>query len=98
MYLKVCPKIREAIFSGVEAAARALKYNNSRPKPAFLCGKCSSESPPHGATPAIDDCYLVCTKSKSYEPLTKQHTLWFDVKLSAAHFAEGKNLFNLSSN
>ena len=97
MYPKVCPKIREAISSGVEAAARALRYNNSRPKQAFLCGKCSSESPPHAATPAIDDGYLVCTKSESYEPLTKQHTVWFDVKLSAAHFIEGKNLFNLPS-
>ena len=95
MYQKVCPKIREAIFSGVEAAARALKYNNSKPKPALLCGKCSSESPPHAATPAIDDGYLVCTQSKSYEPLTKQHTVWFNVKLSAA--TEGKNLFNLPS-
>ena len=98
MYPKVCPKIREAIFSGVEAAATALRYNNSKPKPAFLCGKCSSELSPHAATPSIVYGYQLCTKSKSYEPLTKQHTLWFDVKLSAAHFAEGKNLFNLSSN
>ena len=97
MYPKVCPKIREAIFSGVGAAATALRYNNSKPKPALLCGKCSSKSPPHAATPAIDDGYLVCTKSESYEPLTKQHTVWFEVKLSAAHFTEGKNLFNLPS-
>ena len=95
MYPKICPKIRAAIFSGVEAAARALKYNNSKPKLAFLCGKCSSESPPHAATPAIDDGYLVCTQSKSYETLTEQHTVWFNVKLSAA--TEGKNLFNLPS-
>ena len=95
MYSKICPKIREAIFSGVEAAARALKYNNSKPKSALLCGKCSSESPPHAATPAIDDGYLVCTQSKSYETLTEQHTVWFNVKLSAA--TEGKNLFNLPS-
>ena len=99
MYPKVCPKIWEAIFSGVEAAARALRYNNSKPKPAFLCGKCSSESPPHAATPAIDDGYLVCTKSESYKPLTKQHTVWFDVKLSTAHFTEGKqNMLHLPSN
>ena len=98
MYPKVCPKIREDIFTGVEAAARALKYNNSKPKLAFLCGKCSSESPPHAATLSTDDCYLVCTESKSYdETRTKQHTVWFDVKLSTAHFTEGKNLFNLPS-
>ena len=99
MYPKVCPKIRAAIFSGVEAATRALKYNNSKPKPALLCGKCSSKSPPHAATPAIDDGYLVCTTSESYEPLTKQHTVWFNVKPSTIHFTEGKqNMFHLPSN
>ena len=83
MYPKVCPKIREAIFSGVEAAATALKYNNSKPKPAFLCGKCSSESPPHAATPFTDDehCYLKCTKSTNYGLLKRQHAVWLDVKL-----------------
>ena len=94
MYPKVCPKIREAIFSGVEAAARALRYNNSEPKLTFLCGKCSSESPPHAATPVIDDGYLVCTTSKTYELLTKQHAVWFELKLSAAHLTEGKYLFD----
>ena len=99
MYPKVCPKIREALFSGVEAAARTLKYNNSKPKPALLCGKCSSKSPPHAATLSTDHCYLMCTKSKSYEPLTKQHTVWFDVKPSAAHFTEGKeNMLHLPLN
>ena len=83
MYHKVCPKIQEAIFNGVEAAATALRYNNSKPKPAFLCGKCSSESPPHAATPSIDDeqCYLMCTKSTNYGPLKRQHAVWLDVKL-----------------
>ena len=99
MYPKICPKIREAIFSGVEAAARTLKYNNSKPKPALLCGKCSSELSPHAATLSTDHCYLMCTKSKSYEPLTKQHTVWFDVKPSAAHFTEGKeNMLHLPLN
>ena len=83
LYPNFCPKIQETIFSGVEAAARALKYNNSKPKPAFLCSKCSSESPPHAATPTIDNCYLVCTKSESFEPLTEQHTVWFNVKQPA---------------
>ena len=81
MYSKVCPKICEAIFSGVDAAARALKYNNSKPKPAFLCGKCSSESPPHAATLSTDNCYLICTKSTNYGPLKRQHAVWLDVKL-----------------
>ena len=60
-YAKFCPVIRKAIFSGLKAAADVLKYNNSTPVPAFLCN-CSS--PPHTATPSIDDedCYLMCTK------------------------------------
>ena len=80
MYPKVCPLIKEAIFSGVKAAAEALRYNNSTPVPAFFC-KCSS--PPHAATPTIDDedYYLRCTKCTSYGPLTKQHAVWLDVKL-----------------
>jgi len=62
----------------------------------LLCGKCSSKSPPHAATPIIVDGYMVCTKSKGKSPLTEQHTVWFDVKLSAVH--EGKhNLFHLPS-
>ena len=93
MYPKVCPKIREAIFSGVDAAATALRYNNLKPKPAFLCGKCGSESP-HATIPTNCDeiCYLICTKSTScYESLTEQHTVWFDVKKSTTDFAAGKH-------
>ena len=79
MYPKVCPMIREAMFSGLKAAADTLRYNKSSPVPAFFC-KCSS--PPHAATPVIedDDCYLMCTKSDESEPLTEQHTVWLDVK------------------
>ena len=76
-YVTFCPVIRKAIFSGLKAAADVLKYNNSTPVPAFLC-KCSS--PPHTATPSFDDedCYLMCTKSDSYAPLTEQHAIWLD--------------------
>ena len=72
-YPKICPMIREAIFSGLKAAADVLRYNNTTPVPAFLC-ECSS--PPHTATP--DDGYLVCTKCTEYRPLTKQYTIWLD--------------------
>ena len=94
MYPKVCPKIREAIFSGVDAAATALRYNNSKPKLAFLCGKCCSDSPPHATIPTNYDehCYLMCTKSTScYESLTEQHTVWLDVQKSTTDFAAGKH-------
>ena len=57
---KVCPMIREAIFSGLNAASKSMRYNNSTPVPAFFC-KCSS--PPHAATPAIEDGNLMCTLS-----------------------------------
>ena len=89
MYSKVCPTIREAIFSGLKAAAESLRYNNSTPVPAFLC-KCSSF--PHAAIPVIDDeqCYLMCTKSTNYGPLKRQHAVWLDEKLPGTlHGIEG---------
>ena len=70
---KVCPMIREAIFSGLNAASTSMRYNNSTPVPAFFC-KCSS--PPHAATPAIEDGNLMCTKFSNSGLLTKQHTVW----------------------
>ena len=79
-YPKICPMIRRAIFTGLKVAADTLRYNNSTPVPALFC-KCSS--PPHAATHIIDDedHYLMCTKSTSYELLTKQHAVWLDIKL-----------------
>ena len=91
MYPKVCPMIRESIFSGLKAAAEALRYNNSTPVPAFFC-KCSS--PPHAATPVIedDDCYLMCTMSDDDGgPLMKKHSVWLDVQLPTADTNEGKH-------
>ena len=79
-YRNVCPDIREAIFSGLKAAADALKYNNSTPVPAFLC-ECSS--PPHAAIPDRKFCYLMCTKCTEYGPLTQQHSIWLDMKPSS---------------
>ena len=74
-YDSVCPRIREAIFSGLKAAADVLRYNNSTPVPAFLC-KCSS--PPHTAIPDVKGCYLMCTKCTAHGPLTQQHRIWLD--------------------
>ena len=87
-YPKICPMIQRAIFSGLKVAAETLRYNNSTPVPAFFC-KCSS--PPHAATHTIDDedHYLMCTKSTSYEPLTKQHAVWLDITLPPAPATKG---------
>ena len=91
MYPKVCPMIQEAIFSGLKAAADALRYNNSTPVPAFFC-KCSSS--PHAAIPVTDDedCYLMCAMTDDDSgPLMKQHSVWLSVKLPMADTAEGKD-------
>ena len=72
MYQRFCPLIRESVFSGLKAAAEALRYNNSTPVPAFIC-KCSS--PPHAATPNDDNCYLICTKSTNTGSLSKQKSI-----------------------
>ena len=95
LYSKVCPMVREAIFSGLKAAAEALRYNNYAPVPAFFC-KCSS--PPHAATPVIDDedWYLMCSKSVESEPLMNQHAVWLDAKLSTTDIAESKCCSSMS--
>ena len=95
LYPKVCPIIQQTVFRGLNAAAETLRYNNSTPVPAFFC-KCSS--PPHAATPTIgdDDCYLMCTKSARSGLLTKQHTVWLDVKLTTAeckHFVSSDHYY-----
>ena len=86
--------IREAIFSGLKAAAKALKYNNSTPVPGFFC-RCSS--PPHAATPVIsdDDCYLMCTKSSNSGTLTKQHSVWLDETIPIIDTVEGKHYLSI---
>ena len=75
MYPKLCPLIREAIFSGLKAAYEALRYNNSTPIAAFFC-ECSS--PPHTATPFMEggDHLLLCTKGTKYGVLSKEHKVW----------------------
>ena len=86
MYPQLCPMIRIAVFSGLKAAAESLKYNNSTPVPAFVCTECSS--PLHAAT--IDDqgCYMICTISTNFMPLTTQHTVWLQ-KVHPSPAAEG---------
>ena len=86
MYPELCPMIRVAVFSGLKAAAESLKYNNSTPVPAFVCTECSSS--PHAAT--IDDqgCYLTCTTSTNFMPLTKKHTVWLQ-SLPSSPVTEG---------
>ena len=86
MYPELCPMIRVAVFSGLKAAAESLKYNNSTPVPAFVCTECSSS--PHTAT--IDDqcCYLTCTTSTNFMPLTKKHTVWLQT-LPSSPVTEG---------
>ena len=95
MYSTVCPMIRESIFSGLKAAAEALKYNSSTPVPAFFC-KCSSLS--HTATPIIkdDDCYLMYTKYSSSGTLSKEHSVWLDEKIPTVDTAEGEHCLSLS--
>ena len=87
MYPELYPMIRIAVFSGLKAAAESLKYNNSTPVPAFVCTECTSSS--HAAT--IDDqgCYLTCTISTNFMPLTKEHAIWFDLQLLPPSDAEG---------
>ena len=86
----MCSKIRKDIFSGLKAAAKALRYDNCMPTPAFFC-ECSSV--PHAAVLVDDgkDCYLRCTKSTKCGPVTEQHAVWMDTRLPITEDSESKH-------
>ena len=92
LYSRICYTIREAIVGGLDAASKVLRYN-SKPRPAFFC-ECGSH--PHAATPSqpfdSDECYLMCTKSVKYFPLTKQHAIWLNAELPSTAAATGKHI------
>ena len=80
MYPKICPMIQKAIFSGLKAAADALRIDCT-PIPAFFCA-CSFTNP-HAATIDDEGSYLICTQSTHYESLTEHHAVRLDVKMPA---------------
>jgi len=67
---RVCPTIRDAIISGIDAATKTLRYNNAKPFKAFFCPHSSSDNghtsskqptpPKHIATLSDDQEYWLC--------------------------------------
>ena len=67
MYPKVCPKIREDLFNGVEAAAKSLRYNNSTSVPEFFASAVHLLMLPFLPLKIATSCVL--------SPLTMDHSL-----------------------
>ena len=84
---KVCPSIRNSIFTGIDAASNTLQYNNGKPSPAFFChhsdsdnGQTSSNTTilqPHAATITNDHKYGLCTMDADVSgKLTEMEKVW----------------------
>ena len=72
---KICGFVRNAIFEGLERAARTLNYNNSTPRPAFLCP--CKEGSTHAATVGADETFWICSQNaKNWGQLQEKQRVW----------------------
>ena len=82
---KVCPSIKDAIFTGLNAAVINLGYNNYTPAVAFFCPHSSNSSPPLSLacgslhTAIVEEYpWWTCTEDVDfYGELNDQHRVWF---------------------
>ena len=92
---KVCPSIRNSIFNGIDAASNKLRYNNTKPSPAFFCHHSDSDNgqtsgntttpPPHAATITNDHEYWLCTMDADVSgKLTEMEKVWLQPEVALA--------------
>ena len=82
---KVCPSIKNAIFTGLNAAVINLGYNDYKPMVAFFCPHSSNSSPPlslacgsHHAAIVEEYPWWTCTEDMDlYGKLNDQQRVWF---------------------
>ena len=82
---KVCPSIKDAIFTGLNAAVINLGYDNYTPLVAFFCPHSSNSSPPLSLTDGSPHLAIVeeypwwmCTEDMDvYGELNDQQRVWF---------------------
>ena len=72
---KICGFVRNAIFKGLERAARILNYDNSTPQPAFLCP--CKEGSTHAATVGADETFWICSQNaEKWGQLQDKQRVW----------------------
>ena len=78
-YQKLCPIIRDTVYTNVRKAVAALHYTNTIPKYAFFCPESSSacSTSSHAAIVTSDHAGLICSQKRSIlRPLTEQNKVW----------------------
>ena len=76
---KICPLIRETVFTGIRKASQRLNYENSIPNTAFLCSSAEHrDTTLHAATISSSD-LLTCTTHPGtvFSEMTEEHKIWF---------------------
>ena len=89
---KLCPVVRDTVYTNVRKAVAALHYTNTIPKYAFFCpvasSACSTTS--HAAIINSDHIGLTCSLERSIlRPMTEQQRMWLP-GLQAASSSSGK--------
>ena len=84
---KICPRIEDVIFDGIDEATVTLHYNNDKPCSGFFCPHSNgngqaSNSEPHAAT-TEDQEYWQCTMEDHFGELTEREKVWFGSKEAA---------------
>ena len=88
---KVCPTIRETIFTHIRKASHRLNYNNSIPVAAFLCSQHDGSTSPHPATISNTGLLTCTTRPRSvFGELTDDHRLWLGGTYSSDPADSGK--------
>ena len=89
---KLCPVIRDTVYTNVRKAVAALHYTNTIPKYAFFCPESSSacSTSSHAAIVTSGHTGLKCSQKPSIvRTLTEQNRMWL-TGLQAASFSSGR--------
>ena len=94
---KLCPVIRDTVYTNVRKAVAALHYTNTIPKYAFFCPESSSacSTSSHAAIVTSGHTGLICTQKRSIlRLLTEQNKMWL-TGLHAASASSGRYCISL---
>ena len=86
---KLCPVIRDTVYTNVRKAVAALHYTNTIPKYAFFCPESSSacSTSSHAAIVTSDHTGLICSQKRSIlRLLTEQNKMWLTGLQTASAF------------
>ena len=75
---RVCPSIKDAVFTGIDIAAKNRGYNNAKPKPAIFCPHPSDAVSSLHVAVVKDYPWWTCTRNVDiFGEFMDKHRVWF---------------------